>query len=76
MDTEIGLLDRLIPGKATPSVTAGTLAAYLTKIAQLGGYLARTKDPPPGNTVVWRGLSRLTDINLGYTLARTSAEGG
>jgi hypothetical protein len=73
---EIGLLDRLIPDKTIPSVTAGTLAAYLTKVAQLGGYLARTKDPPPGNTVMWRGLSRLTDINLGYMLARTPAKCG
>lgn len=70
---EIGLLDRLIPDKTIPSVIAGSLAAYLTKIAQLGGYLARTKDPPPGNTVMWRGLSRLTDINLGYLLASTAA---
>jgi hypothetical protein len=70
---EIGLLDRLVPDKDRPSLTAGTLASYLTKVAQLGGYLARTKDPPPGNTVMWRGLSRLTDINLGYMLARTSA---
>jgi len=30
-----------------------------------GGYLARANDPPPGNTVMWRGLSRLTDIALG-----------
>ena len=70
---EIGLLDRLAPDKKSLSANAGTLASYLTKVAQLGGYLARTKDPPPGNTVMWRGLSRLTDINLGYMLARTSA---
>lgn len=42
-----------------------TLSHYLTKIARLGGYLSRTSDPPPGNTVMWRGLSRLTDIALG-----------
>jgi hypothetical protein len=41
------------------------LSDYLTKIARLGGYLARTNDPPPGITVMWRGLSRLTDIELG-----------
>jgi hypothetical protein len=34
----------------------------------LGGYLARTHDPPPGNTVMWRGLTRLTDIELGYLI--------
>lgn len=32
-------------------------------------YLARANDSPPGNMVVWRGLSRLTDINLGFLLA-------
>jgi hypothetical protein len=44
---------------------ATTLAHYLTKIARLGGYLARASDPPPGNTVMWRGMSRLTDLRLG-----------
>ncbi len=39
------------------------------KIARLGGYLARSRDPPPGNIVMWRGLSRLTDIMLGLTIA-------
>jgi hypothetical protein len=43
----------------------GTLSYYLTKLARLGGYLARSNDPPPGNTVIWRGLSRLTDIEIG-----------
>jgi hypothetical protein len=36
---------------------------------ELGGYLARKGDPPPGNTVRWRGLTRLTDIVLGMQLA-------
>lgn len=38
------------------------------ELARLGGYLARSKDPPPGNTVMWRGLTRLTDIQLGFIL--------
>ena len=63
---EIRLLDQLVKDKA--SSPAPTLSHYLTKIARLGGYLARTKDPPPGNTVMWRGLSRLTDIELGASL--------
>jgi hypothetical protein len=45
-----------------------TLALYLTKLARLGGYLVRAKDPPLGNTVMWRGRSRLTDIQLGFIL--------
>jgi hypothetical protein len=44
------------------------LSHYLIKIARLGGYLARANDPPPGNTVMWRGLSRLTDIELGVII--------
>jgi hypothetical protein len=34
-------------------------------IARLGGYLARANDPPPGNMVIWRGLSRLANIEFG-----------
>lgn len=64
-DVEIAPLDRLVPDKKQSLSGAGTLSFYLTKVAQLGGYLARTKDSPPGNTVMWRGLSRLTDINRG-----------
>jgi hypothetical protein len=63
---EIRLLDRVVKNKTVSP--APTLAHYLTKIARLGGYLARAKDPPPGNMVLWRGLSRLTDIELGATL--------
>ncbi|HEX8262670.1 MAG TPA: IS4 family transposase [Allosphingosinicella sp.] len=66
---EIALLDRLVPDKGHEPPGAGTLSSYLTKLARLGGYLARAKDPPPGSTVMWRGLSRLTDIKLGVMLA-------
>lgn len=60
------LLDCLIPEVSKRRKM--TLATYLIKIARLGGYLARTKDSPPGNMVMWRGLSRLTDIELGFLL--------
>jgi hypothetical protein len=62
-ETEIDLLDHLVKDRTLPREK--TLAHYLTKLARLGGYLARANDPPPGNTVMWRGLSRLTDIRLG-----------
>jgi hypothetical protein len=61
--TEIALLDRLVNDRS--QTRCKTISHYLTKIARLGGYLARANDPPPGNTVMWRGLSRLTDIALG-----------
>lgn len=64
-DTEIALLDRLVHDAGNRRCRPGTLAVYLTKLARLGGYLARAGDPPPGIVVIWRGLSRLTDIELG-----------
>jgi Transposase DNA-binding/Transposase DDE domain len=64
--TEIEILDRLI---ASPRPSAKpTISHYLLAISKLGGYLARAKDPPPGNMVIWRGLSRLTDIHIGFDL--------
>lgn len=64
-DIEIGLLDHLVTDKSQKPPRRKTLSHYLTKVARLGGYLARASDPPPGNTVMWRGMSRLTDIAVG-----------
>jgi hypothetical protein len=64
-EVEIGLLDHLVRDRDQMPLRRRTLSHYLIKIARLGGYLARANDPPPGNTVMWRGLSRLTDIELG-----------
>lgn len=61
--TEIAVLDRLVNDR--PQSRQKTLSHYLTKIARLGGYLARANDAPPGNTVMWRGMSRLADIAFG-----------
>jgi hypothetical protein len=66
--TEIDLLDWLIGGIGNRRARAGTIDLYLIKLARLGGYLARAADPPPGIVVVWRGLSRLTDIEIGAEL--------
>jgi hypothetical protein len=62
---EIDLLDRLMKNKDQKRSRRKTLSHYLIRIARLGGYLARANDPPPGNMVMWRGLSRLTDIEFG-----------
>jgi hypothetical protein len=66
---EIKLLDHLVKNNNVPSSKNKKLSDYLIKIAKLGGYLARASDPPPGNIVMWKGLSRLTDIELGFNLA-------
>ena len=65
--TEIILLDQVTKHKRVSKNK--TLSDYLIEIAKLGGYLARTSDPPPGNQVMWRGLSRLTDIQFGFNMA-------
>jgi hypothetical protein len=66
--TEIYLLDQLVRDPPSVGSAANALSLYLTKLARLGGYLARAKDPPPGNTVMWRGMTRLTHIQLGFIL--------
>jgi len=70
-EAEITVIDRAVRDR--PTIPAEkTLSHYLTKIACLGGYLARARDPPPGNTVMWRGWSRLMDIMLGADLMQPS----
>lgn len=67
---EIEVLGRAVRDKrGLPPPT--TSSSYLTKVAPLGGYLARKHDPPPGNTVIWRGWTRLMDIMLGATLLQS-----
>jgi hypothetical protein len=48
------------------------LDGYLLQLARLGGYLARATDPPPGTCVIWRGLARLADSQLGCSLLEKS----
>ncbi|MFL6451748.1 MAG: IS4 family transposase, partial [Bryobacteraceae bacterium] len=65
---DMRVLDFLITDSPSGKRKRATLTSYLTKIARLGGYLARAKDPPPGNAVMWRGVTRLTDIELGVVI--------
>jgi hypothetical protein len=58
----------LVPDRRVTPPARLSLSKYLTKIARLGGYLARANDPPPGNVVIWRSLARLTDIKLALRL--------
>lgn len=66
--SEIDLLNCLVKD-SKKSREQPPLSRYLEKIAQLGGYLARSNDSPPGNTVMWRGMRRLADMQLGFNLA-------
>ncbi|SAK84062.1 hypothetical protein AWB75_05489 [Caballeronia catudaia] len=67
--TELTLLDELVKDTAR-TAQAPPLSRSLIKLAQLGGYLARANDSPPGNKVIWRGMHRIIDIELGYRLGR------
>ena len=70
--TEATLLDQLVKDTAR-SAQAPALSRYLIKLAQLGGYLARANDPPPGNKVILRGMHRLVEIQIGYCLGRENS---
>ena len=67
-DTEIAILRKLRRNEDWPRTPS--IAQCVAVIARLGGYLARGSDPPPGNMIIWRGMSRLTDVHLGFELAK------
>ena len=69
-ETERQLLDHLVPDRHVDRALNKSLSFYITKLARLGGYLARAGDPPTGSPVMWRGLSRLTDLELGFNAAK------
>jgi hypothetical protein len=69
---EIRLLDQLIKDDPKPRCPKRSISSYVRRLSRLGGYLARASDPPPGNKVVWRGMARLTDIELGFQLGAQS----
>lgn len=52
----------------TPPATPPPLADAVGWIARLGGYLGRTRDAPPGATVLWRGFQHLADLTSMYTV--------
>jgi hypothetical protein len=69
-ETEMQLLSYAVKNKEHASTLPATLNDALLLLARLGGYLARAHDPPPGNLILWRGLARLTDIQIGFLIAQ------
>ncbi|MDB6016301.1 MAG: Transposase, ISLbp10 [Pedosphaera sp.] len=67
--TKVRMLDELLKTKSRVPRKKATVSDYIIKVARLGGYLAHAAAPPPGNMVMWRGVSRLNDIQLGFLLA-------
>ncbi len=65
-EQEMKILDMLKPDD--PVIRRKDLSDYILKVAKLGGYLARAHDPPPGNIVMWRGMARLSEIQIGVEI--------
>ena len=59
---------RRYPTQLTIAPGPTTSSPYLTKVARLGGYPARAKDPPLGSIVMRPGRFRWIDFALGATL--------
>ncbi len=50
--------------------TNDSTADYVRAVAKLGGFLDRKADGSPGWITIWRGLSRLQEMEVGYQLAK------
>jgi len=48
----------------------GNLQDYVILMARLGGYLNRKCDGPPGAEILWRSLITLTQMCMGFALAK------
>lgn len=66
---ELEVLDAMPNNKPNSIIQNKSLSYYLNKVARLGGYMNRALDSPPGNIVMWRGLSKLADIRLGFNMS-------
>jgi hypothetical protein len=60
---------RLKNGQPVPADL--TVREAVRWVAQLGGFLARKSDGEPGPMTLWRGLESLSQMTLGYQLAKT-----
>jgi len=52
----------------TPPATPPSLNEAVRLLGKLGGHLGRNGDGHPGSEVLWRGMARLTDIEMAYDL--------
>jgi hypothetical protein len=59
----------LVPARAALAPEDLTVARFWREVACLGGYLARTRDCPPGWKTVWKGWLYLQTLLEGVQLA-------
>ena len=69
-DTELRLLELTMP--SSRKTAPRDLKFFVTAVARLGGYLDRSRDAPPGTTVIWRGFERLRTLVEGFEMASLS----
>jgi hypothetical protein len=43
-----------------------TMKEFMTSIAQIGGYIDKKSQGPPGSKTIWRGMSRFETIVEAY----------
>jgi hypothetical protein len=65
---------RVVTGREPPG-TPPALGEMVTMIAELGGYLGRKHDGPPGPKVIWVGLQRMRDFALAWAVFRPGPTG-
>jgi hypothetical protein len=44
------------------------LGEAVTLVANIGGYLGRNSDPPPGHQLLWQGYAKFQFMCLGFAL--------
>ena len=64
------MLKQLQLKKGKVMTPEATVREVVRLVAQLGGFLARKGDGEPGAMTLWRGLECLSQLTLGYKLAK------
>jgi len=62
--------------REAPPAAPPALGVFVRMVAQLGGYVNRKRDDPPGPQTVWIGLQRMHDFATCWELFGPDAEGG
>jgi IS4 transposase len=57
---------KILDRKAEPPLVPPKLQEFIIMIASLGGYVTFKNSPPPGVTVMWRGMLRMHDFALAW----------
>jgi hypothetical protein len=65
-DIELQVLNAFAKKKEYPPPL--TLGDAVRLVARIGGYLARGNDPEPGHELMWRGLTELRIMVVGFSL--------